>query len=201
MKRLSRKDIQNLYEYERMRGDFRKQIIALKQDRRLPVGDKMSFVFENRETVKFQILEMVRAERMVDEHKIQEEIDVYNQTLPDVDELSATMFIEITAAPDIKPELDRFQGVDRGDCVFFELGGGARVNGRFEEGHSKEDKISAVQYVRFLFTREQQDEFRDLKVPLALVVEHPHYAARTTLTPAQRGSLAQDFEEASMEVG
>jgi len=201
MKKLTTDDVRNLYEYEKIRDDFRRRIIALKQHRRLPVGDKVSLVFENRETVRFQVQEMIRAERMVDEGRIQDEIDVYNQILPDSGELSATLFIEITTPADIKPELDRFQGVDRGDCVFFELGGRTRVYGRFEEGHSKEDKISAVHYVRFPFTRVEQDRFRDTTVTLDLVIDHPNYAARTSLTTEQREALAQDFEGASVGVG
>jgi uncharacterized protein DUF3501 len=201
MKKLTVEDIRNLYEYERIRDEFRRHIISLKQHRRLPVGDKVSLVFENRETVRFQVQEMIRAERMVDERRIQDEIDVYNQILPATGELSATLFIEITTPADIKPELDRFQGVDRGDCVFFEMGGLARVYGRFEEGHSKEDKISAVQYVRFPFTGEEQTWFRDPTVPLALVIDHPNYAARTSLTGEQRKALARDFEETSVGVG
>ncbi|MBZ5553518.1 MAG: DUF3501 family protein [Acidobacteriia bacterium] len=201
MKKLTVDDVRNLYEYEKIRDEFRRHIIALKQHRRLPVGDKVSLVFENRETVKFQVQEMIRAERMVDERRIQDEIDVYNQILPDADELSATLFIEITTPSDIKPELDRFQGLDQGDCVFFEMGGLARVFGRFEEGHSKEDRISAVQYVRFPFTREEQSWFRDPTVPVALVIDHPNYAARTSLTAEQREALARDFEGASVGVG
>lgn len=201
MKKLSRTDLRDLLEYEKIRVGFRKHIIALKKNRRIAVGDKVSFVFENRETVKFQIQEMIRAERMVDDQKIQDEVDVYNQILPDSHQLSATMFIEITEEQDIKPELDRFQGVDQGQCVYFEFGGLARVYAQFEEGHSKEDRISAVQYVRFTLTPEEQTWFRDPAVPLALVVNHKNYAARTVLAAEQRKALARDFDDQSVEVG
>jgi hypothetical protein len=198
MKKLSLSDIQNVYEYEKIRNNFRQRIIDLKHDRRIPVGDRISFVFENRETVKFQIQEMMRAERIVDDEKIREEIDVYNELLPNADELGATMFIEITEQSDVKPELDRFQGLDRGDCVYFEFGDLARVFARFEAGHSKEDRISAVHYLRFAFTSEEQSWFRDPKVSVALVVNHPHYSARSLLNQQQRASLAADFDAHSL---
>ncbi len=199
MKKLNFSDILNLYEYEKVRPACRQEVIAAKASRRISVGDRLTFLFENRDTVKFQIQEMIRAERIVSEEKIQEEIDVYNQLLPEDHELSATLFIEITEASDIKPELDRFQGLDRGDCVYFEFNGLARVFARFEAGHSKEDRISAVQYVRFSFTAEEQGWFSDPSVQVALVVSHPLYSARTVLTEEQRRTLAGDFGAASVD--
>jgi hypothetical protein len=194
MRKLAASDIINLYEYEKVRNEFRSRIIDLKKRRRIEVGDKVSLTFENRDTIRFQIQEMVRAERIVDEHKVQEEIDVYNEILPDTNELSATLFIEITEREQIRADLDRFQGMDRGDCVFFDLEGHGRVFGRFEAGHSKEDRISAVQYVSFHFSPEQQGWLRDPKIPVALVVHHEHYQERAVLTPEQRATLSDDFE-------
>ncbi len=194
MKALSKNDLCNLDEYEKIRDDLRKSIMAVKQHRRVAAGDKVGFIFENRETLKFQIQEMIRAERLVAEEKIQEELDVYNELIPAANELSATMLLEITEPNDIKPALDRFQGIDRGDRVYFEFGGPARVNARFEAGHSREDRISAVQYVRFAFSPEERAWFSDPKVTVALVIDHPGFEGRTVLTPEQRASLAGDFE-------
>lgn len=201
MRKLSLEDMQNLYEYEKVRVDFRNRIIALKQLRRIPGGDRLSFTFENRETVKFQIQEMIRAERIVDDRKVIEEIEVYNQLLPDSNELGATLFIEITHQSEIKSELDRFQGLDRGDCVYFEFGDLARVFARFEPGHSREDRISAVHYLRFLFTAEERAWFEDANVSVALVVNHTKYIARTLLTREQRDALTADFKDAPLGVG
>src|SRR5450432_3242557 len=89
-------DIKNIYEYEKGREEFRRSVIAAKRDRRISVGPSMSFVFENRTTVLFQIQEMVRIERIVNEDAVQHEIDTYNKLLPTDHELSATMLIEIT---------------------------------------------------------------------------------------------------------
>ncbi|MDD5543676.1 MAG: DUF3501 family protein [Acidobacteriia bacterium] len=201
MKKLERSDIQNLYEYEKARPDFRNAVMALKRHRRIGVGRHISLVFENRETLKFQIQEMIRAERLVDDAKIDEEIRVYNQLIPDAHELSATLLLEITEPGEIKPALDRFQGIDSGDRVYFEFGEGDRVPAQFEAGHSREDRISAVQYVRFAFTARQQEGFKDPKTSVALVVDHPGFEARTVLTPEQRAALRRDFEETSAGVG
>ena len=92
---IARAEILNLYEYEKVREARREQVIALKRRRRVGLGRYLSFVFENRETVWFHIQEMIRAERIVDDAKVDEEIVVYNDLLPAAGELAATMFIEI----------------------------------------------------------------------------------------------------------
>ena len=89
-------DIEDLRTYERGRDAYRRRIIELKRRRRVAVGPIVSLLFENRETMRFQIQEMARAERMVSDEQIQEELDVYNALLPEPGELSATLFIELT---------------------------------------------------------------------------------------------------------
>jgi Protein of unknown function (DUF3501) len=107
MKPVSADDILNLYDYEKVRQARRQAVIALKADRRVAVGRYLSFVFENHETVWFQIQEMLRAERIVDEARIADELEVYNALLPRPGELAATMFIEIGESAQIKPVLGR----------------------------------------------------------------------------------------------
>src|SRR5262245_30510096 len=107
MKRLEPSEILNLVEYEKVRDARRRRILELKQARRVSVGRHLTLVFENRETVWFQIQEMVRAERIVDAAKIAEEIEVYNALLPQSGELAATLMIEIEEATQIKPILDK----------------------------------------------------------------------------------------------
>ena len=115
-------EILNLYDYERVRHARREAVIVLKADRRVGVGRYLSFVFENRETVWFQIQEMIRAERIVDEDKIADELAVYNTLLPRPGELAATMFIEIGDAAQIKPVLDTLLGIDTGGHVRLQVG-------------------------------------------------------------------------------
>ncbi|MEE9198228.1 MAG: DUF3501 family protein [Dehalococcoidia bacterium] len=191
MQKIKCSDVCNIIEYEKRRGESHAHIIALKRSRRVTLGPKLSFLFENRDTVLHQVQEMMRAERIVDEDKVQDEIDVYNQLIPDENQLSATMFIEIQDQVRIKEELDRFQGVDRPGRVYM-LVDGQRIECIFEAGRSKEDKISAVQYVRFPFSPEQVEAFRAGR-EARLGVDHPGYRQEVILPEETRKSLAEDF--------
>jgi hypothetical protein len=185
-------DVLNLYEYEKVRDSRRDAVIALKRHRRVAVGRYLSFVFENRDTVWFQIQEMIRAERIVDDEKVADEIAVYNGLLPNPGELAATMFIEIGDAAAIKPVLDALLGIDTRDYVRLEVGGHVIV-GRFEAGHSDEElgKLSAVHFVRFALPDTVRRAF--LSSDVALVIDHPNEHARTALRPETKASLAQDL--------
>jgi len=192
MKRIEPAEILNLHEYEKAREARRAEIIALKARRRVQVGRYLSFVFENRDTVWFQIQEMVRAERLVDDAKVAEEVDVYNDLLPKPGELAATMMIEIAEAGEVKPVLDRLLGIDTRDYVRLEIGPHV-VIGTFEAGRSDEElgKISAVHFVRFRLSAEARRAF--LAVAVTLVVEHPNEHARTVLSEETKRSLAEDL--------
>ena len=185
-------DILNLYEYEKVREARRDAVIALKQRRRVIVGRYLSLVFENRDTVWFQIQEMIRAERIVDDEKVADEIRVYNGLLPEPGELAATMFIEIGDAAAIKPVLDALLGIDTRDYVRLQVGPDVIV-GRFEAGHSDEElgKLSAVHFVRFAVPEAARRAF--LSSEVALVVDHPNERARTVLSPEMKASLAEDL--------
>jgi hypothetical protein len=190
---IRRDEILDLYEYEKVREVRRREVIALKARRRVAVGRYLSFVFENRATVWFQIQEMIRAERIVDDAKIDDEIAVYNGLLPGPGELSATMLIEIEQPSEIKPVLDRLLGIDTRDYVRLEVGPDVVV-GRFEAGHSDEGlgKLSAVHFVRFPLPAPARRAFAASEV--ALVVDHPNERARAVLAEATRESLAADLE-------
>jgi hypothetical protein len=186
-------DILNLYEYEKVREARRRRVIELKRIRRVQVGRYLSFVFENHETVWFQIQEMCRAERIVDEAKIAEEVEVYNALLPRPGELAATMMIEIAEAAQIKPVLDKLLGIDTRDYVRLEVGR-ETVIGSFEVGHSDEElgKLSAVHFVRFALPPPARAAFADAEV--TLVVDHPNERARATLPPETKRGLAEDLQ-------
>src|SRR3970282_2895973 len=97
MKQLVQTDLLPAVEYERQREQFRSQIIALKQRRRISVGPLITLVFENRETLRFQTQEMIRVEQILDPRKVQDELDVYNALMPGSGEVSATLLIEISS--------------------------------------------------------------------------------------------------------
>src|SRR5215831_1864058 len=192
MKQLEQSEILNLVEYEKVRTERGRQIVELKKARRVSVGRCLTFVFENRATVWFQIQEMVRVERLVDESKIAEEVEVYNGLLPRPGEPAATMMmIEIAEAAEIKPVLDRLLGIDTRDYLKLTVGRHVIV-GDFESGHSDEErgKLSAVHFVRFALPPDARARWSASEV--ALVVEHPNERARTVLSDETKRNLLDD---------
>lgn len=189
MKSLRLEDILAVDAYERVRDEYRARVIAHKRERRVAVGPQVSLVFEDRETVRYQIQEMTRVERTTDPEKVQLELDVYNELVPGEHELSATLFIEIPELDKIQPELDKLVGID--EHVMLGIGGEA-IRARFDARQMEEDRISAVHYVRFALTPEQSLRFRS-GTDVALRIDHPHYTHETTLAPGTRTSLARDL--------
>ena len=189
MKKVALEDIRGLAAYEKVRENFRRRIIELKQARRVAVGNRVTLVFENRDTVIFQIQEMVRAERIVDLDKIREEIEVYNELIPEPGELSATLFLEIEDQTHLREELLKFLGID--EAVYFKVGSHS-IHARFEAGHSKEDKISAVQYVKFPFSEEALRALMEGE-EAAIVIDHPNYQVRALIDIRTRQSLVGDL--------
>jgi hypothetical protein len=192
MKPLAKADLLSYEAYERSRDSFRQRIIKLKQRRRLPIGDKVTLVFENRQTVKFQIQEMIHAERIVDPHKVQSELDVYNTLLPSDGELSATLFIEITDRDQIERDLDAFQGIDHGQTVAI-YAGPSVVYGQFESGHSKKEKISAVHCVRFCPSPEWIREVAQEGTSVSIRIDHPAYRWEATVSDEMKQEWLADL--------
>lgn len=190
MKKVQASEILDLTAYEKIREKFLADVIARKAPRRIHVGDALCFLFENRETVIFQIQEMTRAERTVSDAGIAAEVAVYNELVPGPDELSATLMIEIPDATIIRSELDRLVGID--EHVHLDIGE-ASVAATFDEKQFEEDRISAVQYIRFPLGPDLAAKFRDPEVPVELRVDHPNYAGKTAIVGASRASLAADL--------
>lgn len=192
MKALTQKDLLSHADYEKDRASYRQRIIALKKRRRLAVGNLITLIFENRETVLFQIQEMIRTERIFDSDKIQEEIDVYNSLLPGTNELSATLFIEITDSDRVQELLDSFQDLDRPGTVTIQMGD-ETIEADFEAGHSKEDKISAVHFVRFKTTEAFRHQLGNSDIPCHLVISHPHYQTEVEVPDTLRQEWLKDL--------
>lgn len=174
MKQLVQDDLLSVAEYERQREAFRARIIELKRRRRISIGPVITMVFENRETLLFQIQEMVRVEHIVEPTKIQDELDLYNQLMPEAGQLSATLLIEITDEARMKEWLDLFMGLDHGKKVAIRAGAES-VFGEFEGGHSHETKISAVHFVRFAPTASMIAALNRREVPVTLSADHASY--------------------------
>jgi hypothetical protein len=190
MKPLAAADVLDLTAYEKNREAFRARIIELKRPRRVALGPELTFVFENRDTVLFQIQEMLRAERIVDDRKVQAEIDVYNDLVPGTDELSATLLIEIEDRARVRPTLDRLIGID--EHVHLDVGNES-VRATFDPKQFEAERIAAVQYVKFRLGKALAAKFQDPRATVTLRVEHPNYRAAASLDGATRESLSADL--------
>jgi hypothetical protein len=151
----------------------------------------MTLVFENRETVRFQIQEMVRVERIVRPDKVQEEVDVYNELLPGPNEVAATLFIEVTEYDKAQSTLDRFLGLDEPGRLTLSIGP-RRYPALFAPGQSREDRISAVHYIRFRLGEEER-ELLARGEHAVLQVDHAGYQARQALSFESVEELLQDL--------
>ncbi len=192
MKKVVIEEILDIAQYEKARDEFRSRIIALKKRRRVPVGPMVTFVFENHDTVWFQIQEMMRTERIVRDEAIQHEIATYNQLLPEENELAATMLIELPDAARIRDEITKFHGVNTGDVTYLQIGD-ERLPGVFDAGQSDDRRISAVQYVRFRFNDAQREASVKGAKEARLVINHPNYRHGAAIEGEVREELAKDF--------
>ena len=112
MRKLTVDDIVDLRAYERERADFRQHIIELKRTRRVALGPILTIVFENTETMRWQVQEMARAERMLRDEQIAHEVETYNELIPDAGELSGTLFLELTSDAALREWLPRLVGIE-----------------------------------------------------------------------------------------
>jgi hypothetical protein len=193
VRKLTNADIKDLREYERERDEFRAEIIAMKKRRRIPLGDIVTVVFENAATMRFQIQEMARIERMLRDEQIAHEVETYNDLIPDEGELSCTLFIELTDDEALRYWLPRLTDIEQ--YVMFVIGDDV-VPAREQDAErlTRDDITSTVHYLKFgPFTAEQQDVFRDGTTPIRIVVDHPEYQVDVTLDDDQREELVGDF--------
>src|SRR6202453_3017031 len=178
-------DILDLRAYERVREEYRAAVIARKRLRRVALGPIMTVVFESVDTVRFQVQEMARVEKILTDEAIQVELDIYNRLLPQVGELSATLFIELTSDGAMREWLPRLVGIER--ALGVEIGGPVGIEvvpSVPEKAHAAalvRDTITpAVHYLRFGFTPAQVAAFAG-PGEVALVADHPAYQARTVM--------------------
>lgn len=183
-------EIRSLADYEEVRDDLRRRIIALKKYRRLNLGDRISMVFENRETMLWQVHEMMRAERIADRSALKHECETYSRLLPTPTELSATLYIEISQSREIRPWLDRLVGIDLHTQMVL---GDDVVSAYFDPSQYTDDRIAAVHYLRFRFTTEQRERFFNPSVEVRVEINHPHYTATAPVAGETRRSLVGDL--------
>lgn len=191
-RKLTVADIADTRAYERERDTFRAHVIELKRKRRVHVGTIITLLFENRDTMRFQVQEMARAERIFTDEGIQEELDVYNPMVPEPGQLCATMFIELTSDEEMREWLPKLVGVEQ--TVQFRLPDGQIVRCAVDPQHAsqltREHVTAAVHYVTFEFTPAQVAAMGEGTL---LEISHPAYLESVELAPSTLAELLGDL--------
>lgn len=195
MRPLTLADVCDLHHYAQVRDAALARIIALKATRRVPVGDLVTLVFENRATVSFQVHEMVRIERITRATAVQAELDAYNGLLPDGRDLSATCFLELTDPATLAATLQRFRGLAEPGAVTLRLADHRVLPAEFAPGHGAAGRIAAVHALRFRFTDADIAWWRSGAGAAGLAIDLPDYRHHTRIDAATRRALAQDFAD------
>ena len=188
MKKIDRSEVLSLGEYEKIREHFRRRVIESKKPRRIELGDELSIVFENHDTMLMQVQEMLRTERITNEKGVLHELETYNELVPADGELSATLYIEIADLAKGEELLMRLCAIE--EHVTFEIGGVA-CRATFEEGRRDRGRAAAVQYLKFPLGAEGLAALKEKKTG-AIVFDHPAFSRRFPLGPATIASLAED---------
>ena len=182
MKRVTRKEILDYVTYEEQRDKLRKKIMKIKDLRRINVGGVLSFLFENTDTVRYQIQEMIRVERIVKETDILHEIKTYNELLGNSGELGCTLLIEIDDSEERQEKL--IQWLDLPNHLYLSLEDGSRIRASFDERQIGDSRLSSVQYIKF---------DTGGKTPVAIGSDLPLLKAETTFTVEQQKALSEDL--------
>ena len=193
MNKLTKSDLLSLEEYSLNRDRLRKEVLVLKKDRKIQIGINVTLLFENLKTIKYQIQEMLRIEKIFEPNGIQEELDAYNPLIPDGSNLKATMFIEFQKESVRKDKLESLVGIE--DKVWLQVGENDRIFAIADEDleRSTHDKTSAVHFLRFELSNLM---VKDLQSGSTLFagIDHPEYNVRTPeIERKTSDSLLEDF--------
>jgi hypothetical protein len=187
---ITRFDVKGPAIYAQIRDDYRNRVIAIKRARRVVIGEFVEIVFDNRHTLTMQIEEILRLENLTREDQIEAEIALTNQLMPTETELAATLFIPLPQDDKLKDRLRELVGLD--EHVILHIGPHA-IRAAFEQGRSTEEKISAVQYMRFPLSPEARAALLTPGTPLRVQIDHPNYRYDVACSEELRASLAGDY--------
>ncbi len=185
MSAVRREEILDYVTYEEQRDEIRASAMRAKAARRIHVGEYLTFLFENHETVRYQILEMVRAERMVKEADIVHELETYNELLGGPGELGCTLLIEVVDEKEREQRLREWLPLV--EHLYARLEDGTRVRPTYDSRQVGEERLSSVQFLKF-DTRGE--------VPVALGSDFPGVQCEALLTAEQREALREDLASA-----
>ncbi|MEQ1757113.1 MAG: DUF3501 family protein [Vicinamibacterales bacterium] len=179
--------------YEEARPDFRRRVMLQKDKRRVLVGEHMTFLFENRDTMLYQVQEMLRAEgSWLRPGAVEEELDAYNALIPATGELSATMMLEYATAAERALMLPQFVRIEQ--HLRLKIGDAPPLLASFDRGQIDEHKVSSVQYVKWTLSAEHRRLLSQDGTVVRLVVDHPAYTAQAVLSEDTRKAIARDCD-------
>ena len=182
MRRVTRGEVRTSSEYAAVREEFRRGVLSQKDKRRIHVGTYLTFLFENHDTVLYQIQEMIRAESLTREEDIHHEMETYNELLGDKGELGCTLLIEIDDPAKRAELLAQWKGLP--ETLYVETQSGKRIPAQFDARQVGENRISSVHYLKFRLGDQ---------VPAKVGSSHPEIVSETALSAEQVAALCQDL--------
>jgi hypothetical protein len=192
MAQIAPESLLSLEAYARERNSYRSRVIAHKKLRTVHVGEHVTLIFEDELTVRYQVQEMLRIERIFEEEGIRGELDAYNPLIPDGANWKATLLLEYPEAEERRRRLAELKGIE--DRTWVEVAGCVPVYAIADEDleRENEEKTSAVHFVRFELDAATRQALKQ-GAGLSVGVDHPNYRASVTLAPEVRASLAGDL--------
>jgi len=193
MPKIQPDSLMTLEAYARNRKEFRAKVMAHKKDRSVALGDHVTLIFEDELTIRYQVQEMLRIERIFEQEGIQGELEAYNPLIPDGRNFKATMMIEYPDVDERKHALARLKGIE--DRVWVQVEGCEKVHAIADEDLEREteEKTSSVHFLRFELTDEMAASLK-YGVGLGIGVDHPAYRAEIAALPSNiRKSLVNDL--------
>ena len=194
MDKLSRDSLMTLEAYHKARKEFRAQVLAHKRPRTIRLGEHVTLIFEDALTIRYQVQEMLRVEKIFEEEGIQDELDAYNPLIPDGRNFKATMLIEYEDVEERKVALGLLRGIE--DRTWVRVEGLPKVFAIADEDLDREteEKTSSVHFLRFELTPEMADGLK-YGMSLAIGIDHPHYTvALDPVSPESRAALVKDLD-------
>ena len=179
---VKRSEIIDYQTYEDHREEIRKKVLETKKHRRIHLGENLTFLFENHETIRYQILEIIRAEKIARESSIQEEIDTYNNFLGNSGELACVLLIEIEAESDRKPLLEKWMGLEK--CIYILDENGNKIFAEHDASQVGDRRLSAVQYLKFVLDTS----------PVSIGCSFDQLSGEIELSEQQKNALSEDLE-------
>jgi len=193
MEKLNKSDLFSLEEYSINRNSFRKKVLEEKKHRKVYIGEHVVLLFENKNTIQYQIQEMLRIEKIFDAEGIQEELDAYNPLIPDGSNLKAVMLIEYPNVEERKEKLKILKGIEK--KIWIKVGSHNKVYAIADEDLEREDetKTSAVHYLRYEFSTSMINDWKN-DASIVMGIDHENYQSSETIISSDiSSSLSEDF--------